>query len=1013
MNRRKFLQRIGVSASLAAASPLMGSPWRAVTAVGDDTLDPGQSAIRQPGEGPRAVSALNLLQSELSAGFANPPDSAAPWVFWMWVGVDTTPAAMTYDLEQMKAKGIAGFILYSVAAGDMPRDIPKRILVDKDNRFEYQFVPSTDYDDFHTTPIPFPPLQAWTPLWRERIRYVAREASRLGLKFCLTMGLAGTSGAIAEEYGNQILVWTETAVQGPGTFEGVLPALASQEKPDRTSTSRHPFSSGYRRDVAVLAVPDAAGFSVSQVVDLTSKMDSTGRLIWQPPAGNWKILRFSQVATGHHNLYGYFSDAMSTEALDQLWEVTMAPVLKEMSPEERKGIVGIEDDSWEGGDFTWTKNFPEEFKKRRGYDLIPYLPALTGCLAGGETDRYVSIRRPLEPAGIEMADAVTRQQVQRDYKKTVSDLMADCHYGHLEKLCKENGLIFYSEAAGPNLHEADLLKNTCKVDLPMAEFWMPCFHRPKPKDRFLARNAACASHIYGMPVNMDEAFTSMGPEWEESPFDMKPVGDQAFCDGVNRICVHNFSHSPSLTAKPGYDYVPGTHYDPRITWWEQVPAFNTYLARCSYMLQQGKFVADAIFYKGDNIGDGEPMKIVHPTLGEGYDYDCSNADVLLTRMGVKDGRIVLPDGMSYRVFILPNNQPMALDALQKVARLIEAGATVVGPPPTGLAGIPLQPDEEQKFNALVAQLWGSDRNRSAVMRRQMGAGYLIPGQSARQTLQDIGIPPDFEYTGLSPAGVIHWIHRRMDDTDIYFVTSHWQPAEKLECTFRVAGKQPELWDPVTGTIRGVVAFRQEGDRTVIPLEFDPCGSAFVVFRKPIRANAAGTATTNYPHAERIQLTLSGGWEVSFDPKWGGPKKVIFDPLVDWTTRHEPGIKFYSGTAVYRKKFDLKSVPAKDTRLLLDLGELHEVGSVRLNGRDLGVVWTKPARVNLTGILKTTGNDLEVTVVNLWPNRLIGDAGLPIESRLTKTNVHKFSSHSPLLPSGLIGPVRIVSVKEPG
>jgi hypothetical protein len=616
-------------------------------------------------------------------------------------------------------------------------------------------------------------------------------------------------------------------------------------------------------------------------------------------------------------------------------------------------------------------------------------------------------------AGAYLADALTRQQIERDYKLTISDLMADYHYGHLEKLCKENGLSFYSEAAGPNLHQADLLKNTSEVDLPMAEFWMPSYHRSTPKSRFLVRNGACASHIYGMPVNMDEASTSLGPEWEESFFDMKPVSDRAFCDGVNRICVHNFSHSPSLTAKPGYVYIAGTHYDPGVTWWEQVPAFNTYLARCSYMLQQGKFIADAIFYNGDNIGDGEPMKVIHPTLGEGYDYDLSNTDMLLTRMSVKDKRIVLPDGMSYRVLILPDNRPMTLHALQKVRDLIEAGATVIGPPPTRLAGLPMAANEEQQFNALVARLWGDDRQGSTAVRRRIGAGYLISGQSAREVLQNLGAPPDFEYTGLSPAGSLYWIHRKTDDADIYFISSHWQPVEKLECTFRVSGKQPELWDPVTGTTRDAVAFQQKDGRTIIPLEFAPCGSTFVIFRKPIGTKVAGTAVTNYPHTEQVQLVLSGGWDVNFDPKWGGPQKVNFDSLVDWTSRPEPGIKFYSGTAVYRKKFDLASAPAKGTRLLLDLGALHEVGSVRLNGRDLGIIWTKPARVDITNTAKAGSNDLEITVVNLWPNRLIGDASLPEASQLTQTNVHKFSPHSPLLPSGLIGPVRILSVERPG
>ena len=935
-----------------------------------------------------------VTSGELSKGFADPPESAAPWVFWMWIDVDTTPAAMTFDLEQMKAKGIPGFILYNSPTGGVPHTMPRMILVDKDKQFEYEFVKDGEYTDCYTTPIPFPPLQAWTPHWRERIRYVAREAARLDLKFCLNMGLSGTTGQISEEYGNQRLVWSETPIVGGAAFDGLLafPNADIVGDPPHWSANAQGTQRRYSREVGVLAVPTTEGFSAKEVIDLTSKMDADGHLVWNPPPGSWKILRFSQVATGARNGWGYYSDAMSSEATDQVWAATMGPLLKEMLPDERKGIIGIEDDSWEGGDFTWTKNFPEEFKHRRGYDLIPYLPVL---------------------AGADMADAKTREQIQRDFRLTVSDLMADYHYGRLEKLCKENGLVFYSEAAGPNLHTVDLLQNISRVDEPMAEFWMPSYHRPTPRNRFWVRNGASASHIYGMPVNMDEAFTSMGPEWEEGPFDMKPVSDQAFCDGVNRICFHNFSHSPSLTAKPGYVYMPGTHYEPRITWWEQSTAFNRYLARCSYLLQQGKFVADAIFYVGDNLGDGEPMKVIHPTLGDGYDYDLTNADVLLNRMSVKDGRIVLPDGMSYRVLVLPDNRPMALDVLQKVTDLIKAGATVVGPAPTGLAGVSVQPDEENRFNVLATHLWGGDRANRATAKRHVDAGLLVAGQSARQTLLDAGVPPDFEHSGLSDDGVIYWIHRKMDDAEIYFVSSNWQPPEKLECTFRVSGRQPEIWDPVTGKMRDAVAFRQESGRTVVPLEFDPCGSLFIVFRRPIHEHVSGTAKTNFPATREVKFALSGAWEVSFDPKWGGPEKVTFDQLVDWTKRPEFGIKYYSGTAVYRNRFDLKSAPAKGTQLLLDLGELHELASVRLNGQELEIVWTKPARVDVAGVLKPTGNDLEISVVNLWPNRLIGDEGLPKESRLTETNIHKFNARTPLLPSGLIGPVKILSVDESG
>ncbi len=508
---------------------------------------------------------------------------------------------------------------------------------------------------------------------------------------------------------------------------------------------------------------------------------------------------------------------------------------------------------------------------------------------------------------------------------------------------------------------------------------------------------------------MCESFTTLGPEWEETPFSMKSVADQAFCDGLNKVCVHNFSQSPSLTAKPGYVYCAGTHYNPGITWWDETPAFNTYLARCSAMLQAGKFVADAIFYHGDNIGHGEQRKKIPATLGEGYDHDNCNSEVLLTRMSVRDGRITLPDGMSYRVLVLPEKQPMPFEDLEKVAALAEAGATIVGPPPTEIAGMPLHPGDEEKFKTLVARLWDGVGNIN-VTQKQLGNGRLVWGQTARQILQTENVPPDFEAGGVSEEGTIDWIHRQTEDTDIYYVASRWAHPEKVACTFRVAGKQPELWDPVTGEMRDATAFRQENGRTIVPLEFNPCGSVFVVFRKSVPITLCGTTESNYP-ATRMLTTLSGSWTVNFDPKWGGPKNTVFDQLIDWTNSPDPGVKYYSGTAVYRKQFDLPAAWTS-SRLLLDLGEVDDVASVRLNGKNLGVLWTKPARVDISDAAKAGQNDLEITVVNLWANRLIRDESLPKKKRLAETNIHKFVPGSPLQPSGLIGPVTLLAKAAP-
>lgn len=442
-----------------------------------------------------------------------------------------------------------------------------------------------------------------------------------------------------------------------------------------------------------------------------------------------------------------------------------------------------------------------------------------------------------------MSGADTRTRVLRDYALTVSDLIVDNHYGRLNQLAEEHGLVFHSEAAGPNYDWADLLKTSSRVADAMGEFWMPSAHRPTMNSRFLLRNAASANHIYGRTVTMCESFTTLGGEWEETPFTLKPVADQAFGDGLNKICVHCFSQSPSLAAKPGYVYVAGTHYEPGITWWDESQAFNTYLARCSALLQAGKFVADAIFYYGDYIGHGEQRKTVLPTLGEGYDHDNCNSEVLLTRMSVRNGRILLPDGMTYWVLVLPPQQAMALRDLEKVAALVEAGAAVIGPRPSGLAGMPVRRGEVEKFNALSARLWSGAEAANATEQR-IGAGRLVWGLSARQFLQSEGVWPDFEADGVSDEGTIDWIHRRTDGTEIYFVTSRWEHPEKVRCTFRVTGKQPELWDPVAGGMRDATAFRQENGRTQVPLELGPCGSTFVWRSRSSISGRTGWAMMN-------------------------------------------------------------------------------------------------------------------------------------------------------------------------
>lgn len=912
--------------------------------------------------------------SLLDEGFRSPPVQARPWVFWMWLRVRSNREAITADLEAMHAKGIAGAILYDSGVGDEMQGASRMVLGDKG----YVEKKTTDFQGAHFTKVPFPAMPSWQPESRELVRWAAREAGRVGVKLVVTVGLASTSGDIPLEDSQQKLVWSEMAVKGPMRLNEVLAEPKSVMRPSEKAVHSMvaerftvPDVAKYRHEIAVVAVPDRERFGADEVIDLTGKADAERRLEWDVPAGAWKVLRFAYEPTGMRNAWGLFTDGMSSEALDKTWEITMGRLLSEMTPAERKGLYGVEDDSWEAGPTTWTRQFPAEFARLRGYDLVRWLPALTG---------------------MEMGSAGEAEGVRRDYYRTIADLIAKNHYAHLEEIAKRNGLKFYSEAAGPNSGQLDPQMDVSHVEIPMGEFWVPSPHRPTPDRRFLMRDTASAGHIYGKRLLGCESFTSVGPHWEDSFFEMKNTGDQGFADGCNLIVIHNYSQSPSVKAKPGYVYFAGTHYSRNTTWWDETPAFNAYLGRTSFLLQQGLFVADALYYRGDGIGQIEQRKTEPALPAAGYDHDNISLDGLLHRLTVKDGRLVLPDGMSYRMMVLPAGMPMSPEALEKIAELVRAGAVVVGPKPTGIAGRVLNVDAERRFDATVAALWSDRFERGRIFRG-----------SAEEALRALKLPPDFEFSGLSDKGTIDWIHRRAGDVDIYFVASRWDPREKIAATFRVAVRQPELWDPVTGEIRDARSFTQADGRTTVPLEFGPRESVFVVFRRPISTRMEGNARSNYPEVHALQ-ELKGPWRVEFDPKWGGPASVTFNELVDWTKRPEWGIQHYSGAARYRKDFVLDASPHPGSRILLDLGEVHEVASVRVNGRDVGTVWTKPARIDITKLVHTGKNSLEIKVVNLWPNRLIGDAGLPESKRLTETNVHKFSEKTPLYPSGLDGPV---------
>jgi hypothetical protein len=735
----------------------------------------------------------------------------------------------------------------------------------------------------------------------------------------------------------------------------------------------------------------------SRTVDLTEFVDAAGHLTWDAPDGEWGVLRIGYTLHGNRikcvgsGPTGLEIDPMSAAAMDAHFAATGAKLIADSGDLAGKSLQYFHIDSWEIGQPTWTPAMREEFRRRRGYDPLLFLPAVLGQTVD---------------------DAETTGRFLADYRRTAADLTVAHYYGRLRELTIKGGLRgTHPESGGPFFtHWIDGLQCAGASDIPMGEFWKrnaepsgPITWHPNKNPS--VKQAASAAHIYGKPICQAEAFTAFTPDWTATPWNMKDIGDEAFCHGLTRYVLCFWVHQPRLDAKPGNQWVRvGTHFDPNITWWDMSQAWLRYIARCQHMLRQGRFVADFAYFRGEDIpGFIAPRNLQQPMRPAGFDYDALNADVLLRRVAAKDGRLVLPDGMSYRYLVLPHSASWTASpaVLRKIKALAEGGVTVIGRRPARAPGLSDYPRCDVQVKMLADALWGPQTAASGTQKT--GAGRVIWGMTLDEIVKSDHLAPDVEFRNVSPSAKLDWIHRRHGESEIYFLSNQTAAAVTVDVAFRVRGKQPELWDAVTGQIRDLPDWHEKDGRTVVPLALAPRQSGFIVFRRQAGAARAGGAR-NVPTRRQI-AEIAGSWDVSFDPKWGGPRSVVFEKLQDWTSRPEPGTRYYSGTATYRTTFDLPETSRRgNTRIHLDLGRVRDVAAVRLNGKDLGVVWTAPWQVEITRAAKPTGNRLEIDVVNLWPNRLIGDAALPPEKRLTKTNVHTYKKTSPLLPSGLLGPV---------
>ncbi len=972
---------------------------------------------------------FDISGRSLEESFRRPPDTAKPWVFWFWINGNISCEGITKDLESMKRAGIGGVLWMEVSG---PWWAPEGS------------------------------IEAGSKKWHEAMQWALSEADRLGMAFALSVDFGYGSGGphITPDLSMQKLVWSETEVAGGTSVTVQLKKpvvdihakgvwLRPGQKMNPMVTEALQKVDSYR-DIAVFAVRsskikmsqlipsnskksvrrrlqtapgvhgavgnllvaydgrgsrthlpslDTTGggtLSVSEdFIDLSGRMDAEGGLRWSAPAGDWTVIRMGHATNLKMTrpcpatIVGLECDRLHPRGIDAHFEHRLKPILDAAGGKAGRTLRYIHIDSWEAGGQNWTTGFADGFKKRRGYDVRPWLPVLTGlCVQSVEQS----------------------QRFLWDLRLTVSEVTLDKYIDRLRKLIRPYGVRFSCEPYGRLC--VNSLDYGSRSDFPIAEFWterkiakrFPTFARYWYNSM---KGLASVANTYGKPRVGAEAFTGCRG-WVDHPYLLKGMGDEAFCSGVSHYVFHLSAHQAYDTMKPGLTHRKwGQHFNRHQTWWRFSKPYFDYVARCQFLLQQGRRVVDvACLYH-----EGAPLNFndIRFELPPGYDYDFCTTEIV-QRMRVRDGRIHLPSGVSYRYLVLPRSGRLTRSVARKVAELKKEGAAVylqariVGTP--GLEGYP---EADRKVKSMAAK-WP-----------------VLPQGGWEERFASDAIKPDFEGRDL------RWIHRRTDGADLYFVANTKPEPLKRECIFRIKAKTAELWDPETGKIYAAAAAEQADGRTSATLRFGPAQSWFVVFRD---APSELISKHNPFFSWNTVQEITGTWSLSFDPDWGSKEAVTLDRLQSWSEHSDPLVKYYSGTATYLKNFNVSAADISDANssFCLDLGKVEVMARVKLNGKECGSAWKPPYRIDISDALRPGRNKLEIEVVNTWVNRMIGDEQLSLDAkwkdwetllewpewfkegrrspsgRYTFTTARHYKKQSALMPAGLLGPVCILSAE---
>jgi hypothetical protein len=745
--------------------------------------------------------------------------------------------------------------------------------------------------------------------------------------------------------------------------------------------------------VATPAADPASVIAKADVVDLTAKMQPDGSLDWTPPAGNWTVLRFGYSLLGITNhpatqeATGLEVDKMDGKAVAKYMNTYLDSYKETVGADMmgKRGIRYVINDSWEAGSQNWTPQMIAQFRRLRGYDPLPWMPVLTGRV-------------------VESAEASDR--FLWDFRKTIADLISDEHYGVLEEVLHQRNMGHYGEShEGGRAYVVDGMEVKKFNEVPMSAMWT---QRPGVNQERFGYNAddresASVAHIYGQNLAAAESMTAAEAPWGWSPATLKPTADQEFLNGINRFVIHESAHQPLVGKAPGLTLGPyGQWFNRNETWAEQAAPWIDYLARTSFLLQQGRFAADLVYFYGEDSNLTAIFDNKSPDIPAGYGFDYINADALINELRVEDGRILTPGGMSYRVLGLDAySAHMSLPVLRAIHKLVADGATVAGPKP---ADDPSLADDQAEFHKLNDELFGDGTGVHTV-----GKGTVYTGQPLKQVFDAIKLSEDFDYTKPEADTRLLFVHRKLADADIYFVDNRSDRAEQLDATFRIEGKAPELWRAETAAMTPAT-YKVENGRTTVPLQLEPWGTVFVVFR-----HNAGALSFTAPAVSETQLsTVTGPWAIAFQPGRGAPDSIRLDQLASWTTNDDAGVKYFSGVGTYTKTIDAPAAWfATGAHVWIDLGQVKELAQVEVNGKPLGTVWHTPFRVDATGVLHAGSNQLIVKVTNLWPNRMIGDLQPGVTNPITFADIKPYKANSPLTDSGLLGPVEIIRATSAG